>query len=154
MARAKSWWLDARPFTSTQRNSGSKILMYLLLVLVFTTLLLNLSACSASTTRPEPIKRAILMLKVEVYKTKAEVTQVCNLAGTPTPEGTEISGCATKLGAGRFLLRLEELASWCDCENLKTWGHELAHTLGLHHDKDHVFYGGNNRWTARNCAIQ
>lgn len=154
-SRDKWWWPGGKHSISTRRSSGVSALISVTLLTGLLSLSLILNRCEAAL--PEPVKRVVVIIKMEMFATQEDVSEVCmaalEKAGASIAPGRTAAGCATPLSRGMWKLQLKQPTSWCEWMTVKTWGHELMHAAGYHHSKAHAFYGGSNRWTGENCGL-
>ena len=153
--RARWSLLGERLSTSMRRNYGgpSPTSALWLTVLLICLSLLS-SQCQAET--PKPLYERDVQLKVMVYKDWKATSDACHemlLKLRPKAKKERVGGCATRMSDGKWWLQVTEPKNWCDWQTLKTWGHELMHTVDLNHTDAHVFYGGPNRWMAEACEM-
>lgn len=88
---------------------------------------LALLASQPTSARSSLPERAIVQVTVVMHTTLADLTTACRLE-----PGTAV-GCKQKLGQGRFRIHVMKPSSWCDINKIETIGHEMLHTLGMHH---------------------
>jgi len=93
----------------------------------------------------------VLRVTVEIHLDPNAIQQLCDPNGK---EGRNISGCHVKLGPNTSRLILPMPESWCDWDNMRTWGHELMHAFGFMHSKQYqVFtFTTHDRWVGKDCG--